>query len=67
MFFWVLGLRTNLPSITLKDAIRNFVKNNGFLTDEEMTDAKLASLSVEYERVYKEYMDEYKQEQRKKE
>lgn len=57
MFFWVRALLINMPSLTVKDAVVNFMVNHGI---EEKTDDNSNSLIREYHRIRKEYYEDEK-------
>lgn len=54
LFFWVHALKVNLPAIGIDGAIKNFIKHNGYLSDEKIDDKKVKSLVTEYHRWVKE-------------
>jgi hypothetical protein len=54
MFGWVYGLKLNMPSCTIEQAIGNFMKNNNL---QEDVDVNVHTLTSIYRRMLSEYMD----------
>lgn len=57
MFGWVYGLKLNIPSVTIEEAIKNFMKNNNLHGD---VDVNVHTLTSTYRRMLSEYMDALK-------
>jgi hypothetical protein len=55
MFFWVRCILVNQPSVTIKDAVKNFMINHSV---KDGVDDSAENLVREFHRIRKEYYDE---------
>lgn len=55
MFFWVRCLLLNIPSLTITEAVLNFMKNHGI---KDGVDDNSDTLVREYKRIVKEYYED---------